>query len=193
MATRMQQKCTIHAVGQSNVARLQQQGAALITSLIILLVMTIIGITSMQTTTMDEKMVGNMRDLSIALQAAESALREGEGTTAEIDTFTYDGSTGTVGQYAEDATIDVYSSTTWSDSNSIEYAGSLYTGPSLQVAAKPRYILQYRGELPVDAGIVSGTGYGGSASRHAIRTYSRGNGLTNNTEIFLQSDSVVLR
>ena len=171
----------------------RQQGAALITSLIILTVMTIIGITSMQSTTMDEKMVGNMRDLGIALQAAESALREGEETTAEIDAFTYDGSTGTAGHYAQDILIDIFSSTTWSDSKSIEYAGTLKTGPTVEVAAQPRYILQYRGELPSDANLVMGTRYSSAAKRHAIRTYSRGNGLTSNTEIFLQSDSVVIR
>jgi len=169
----------------------RQQGAALVVSLVILLVMTVIGVTSMQSTTMDEKMVGNMRDLSIALQASESALREGEGTTAAIATFI--GATGNSGYYDTDASIDTFSSTTWSNAKSIEYAGSLYTGPSLQVAANPRYILQYRGELPVDPQTVMGTEYGVSASRHAIRTISRGNGLTSNTEIFLQSDSVVLR
>lgn len=160
-------------------------------SLLILLVMTLLGVTAMQSTTMDEKMAGNMRDLGIALQAAESALREGEGTTTAIATFT--GATGTNGYYDTDATFDIFTSATWSSSNSIEYAGSLYTGPSLQVAVKPRYILQYRGKLPIDSGIVRGTGYGSSASRHVIRTFSRGSGLTSNTEVFLQSDSVVLR
>jgi len=171
----------------------RQGGAVLVASLIILLVMTIIGITAMQATTMDEKMVGNMRDLGIALHAAESVLREGEETTAEIDTFTFDGSSGNAAYYAKDATIDVFSSSTWSDTNSIEYTGSLYTGPSIEVAAKPRYILQYRGELPADAKLVKGTKYGSGSKRHVIRSISRGNGLTNKTEIFLQSDSVVLR
>lgn len=182
---------TITSVTRLSLPR--QRGTALVVSLIILVVMTIIGLTSIQTTTMDEKMVGNMRDLGIALQAAESALREGEGTTADIDSFTFDGSSGTHGLYAKDASIDVYSSTTWSDANSMAYQGTLKTGPVLAVAADPRYILQYRGELPIDARIVKGTKYGSSARRHAIRTISRGNGLTTNTQVLLQSDTIILR
>ncbi len=57
----------------------KQCGAALVVSLIILLVMTLIGITSMQSTVMQEKMAGNARDLSTAFQAAEAAARSGEG------------------------------------------------------------------------------------------------------------------
>ena len=173
----------------------RQRGAALVVSLIILLVMTVIGISSMQSTTMDEKMVGNMRDLSIALQAAESALREGEevAMATDIDAYTFNGSSGTKGKYTQDTGIDVFSSATWSDTKSMDYAGTLHIGETLEVAAEPRYILQYRGELPVDAGLVRGTGYGSHAKRHAIRTISRGNGLTGNTQIFLQSDSIVLR
>jgi len=59
----------------------RQQGAVLVISLIILLVMTLIGITGMQTTVLEEKMAGNMRDQNLAFQAAESALRNGEMDT----------------------------------------------------------------------------------------------------------------
>lgn len=55
-----------------------QYGAVLIVSLIFLLLMTIIGVTAMQTTTLQERMAGNTRDHNLAFQAAEAALREGE-------------------------------------------------------------------------------------------------------------------
>lgn len=55
-----------------------QNGAALIISLIFLLLMTLIGVTSMQTTTLEERMAGNTRDRTLALQAAEAGLRQGE-------------------------------------------------------------------------------------------------------------------
>ena len=67
----------------------KQCGAALVVSLIILLVMTLIGVTSMQTTVMQEKMAGNARDLNTAFQAGEAAARAGEtwltGLTAVPD------------------------------------------------------------------------------------------------------------
>ena len=56
----------------------RQKGAALVVSLILLLIMTIIGVTSLRTTTLEEKMAGNMRDKSLAFQAAEAALRDAE-------------------------------------------------------------------------------------------------------------------
>lgn len=56
----------------------EQRGSALMMGLIMLLVITMIGLTAMQTTTQQERMAGNLRDRNIAFQAAETALRRGE-------------------------------------------------------------------------------------------------------------------
>jgi type IV pilus assembly protein PilX len=58
--------------------RPRQSGAALVTVLVLLLVMTLLGIVGMRTTSMEERMSANLYDRSIAFQAAEAALREGE-------------------------------------------------------------------------------------------------------------------
>jgi len=58
--------------------RSNQQGAALVVGLIMLLLLTIIGLSAMQGTTMQEKMSGNMKDSAVALQAGEAALRYAE-------------------------------------------------------------------------------------------------------------------
>lgn len=55
-----------------------QSGSALIVGIIFLLVMTMLGLTAMQTTSLEERMSGNMRDRDLAVQAAEMALRAGE-------------------------------------------------------------------------------------------------------------------
>ncbi len=55
-----------------------QSGAVLLVSLIMLLLLTLIGVTGMQTAGLEEKMAGNMRDRNIAFQAAEAALRDAE-------------------------------------------------------------------------------------------------------------------
>jgi type IV pilus assembly protein PilX len=55
-----------------------QSGVVLLVSMIMLLLLTIIGITGMQTTGLEEKMAGNMRDHNVAFQAAETALRDAE-------------------------------------------------------------------------------------------------------------------
>jgi len=54
----------------------RKSGAVLIISLIILLLLTLIGATAIQTTTLEEKMASNLRNRNLAFQAAESALRE---------------------------------------------------------------------------------------------------------------------
>lgn len=55
-----------------------QRGAALLISLIILLVMTVLAVTTSRTTTLQERMAGNMRSKDIAFQASELTLRIGE-------------------------------------------------------------------------------------------------------------------
>ena len=61
------------------IAHRRQRGAALVVALIMLLVMTVLGITAMQVTRMEERMAGNSRDVNLAFQAAEAGLRDAEG------------------------------------------------------------------------------------------------------------------
>ena len=82
----------------------QQRGAALVVSLIMLLLMTLVGVTAMQVTTVQERMVSNSRDLNVAFQAAETALKRGEDYIKQIqmqqinfNQFCTDGSGGNRG------------------------------------------------------------------------------------------------
>lgn len=52
----------------------RQHGAALIVSLILLVVITLIGVSGMQASSLQERMSGNMYDRAIAMQSAEAAL-----------------------------------------------------------------------------------------------------------------------
>ena len=54
----------------------EQRGATLAIVLIFLVLVTLIGVTAMTTTTLEEKMAGNLKDQNLAFQAAESALRD---------------------------------------------------------------------------------------------------------------------
>lgn len=65
----------VHAIATSRSRRSRQTGVVLVTSLIILLVMTMIGVTAMQSTMLDERMAGNQKDGALAFEAAEAALR----------------------------------------------------------------------------------------------------------------------
>lgn len=71
-----------------------QRGAALIISLVFMLILTIIGAASMQSATLQERMAGNARNLDQAFQAAEAALREAETELAKVSVGPFNGSGG---------------------------------------------------------------------------------------------------
>lgn len=63
----------------------EQEGVALFVSLIFLLLLTIVGVSSMKSATLQEKMAGNTRFKTITFQYAEAGLREGEGFIANLN------------------------------------------------------------------------------------------------------------
>jgi type IV pilus assembly protein PilX len=60
------------------ITRSRQQGAILVVSLLLLLVMTVLALSASNTTRLQEKMAGNARDLDLAFQGAEAGLRFAE-------------------------------------------------------------------------------------------------------------------
>jgi len=63
----------------------RERGVALFVSLVLLLVLTIIGVSSVQTTSLETRMARNEHDSLLAFQAAESALRDAEGWLQNIN------------------------------------------------------------------------------------------------------------
>ena len=89
----------------------QQRGLALFTIMIFLLVLTIIGISSMQTSSLQQIMAGNMQWNNIAFQAAETGLN----STVENNNW---------GELAESGNISEGSYE--GSSNNIDYASKSY-------------------------------------------------------------------
>lgn len=58
--------------------RSRQRGAALIVTLVLLVVITLLGLASLRQTALEERMSANLKDRSIALNSAEIGLRGGE-------------------------------------------------------------------------------------------------------------------
>jgi len=87
---------------------------ALAISLILLFVLTIIGVSAMQSTTMEERMTGNLASRSTAFQRAEGTLSEAKDYLAapvNMSNFTAGGANGL---YAFGASPDYQASGTWS-------------------------------------------------------------------------------
>jgi type IV pilus assembly protein PilX len=64
----------------------RQHGAVLVVALLMLLVMTVLGVTAMQMSRSEERMAGNSRDINLAFQSAEAGLRFGEEWLRPIST-----------------------------------------------------------------------------------------------------------
>lgn len=154
-----------------------QQGAALVMSLIILMVMTIVGVSAMQVTVMEEKMAGSLRNRSIAFQAAESALRDAEAslTVAVLPAFD-----GTSGNY-QATSPQTWETIDWGTAANV----ATYGGNALyDVASAPTYIIEelepvLGGGGSLEAGIPQQTDY--------YRVTSRGVGGNATAVVMLQS------
>lgn len=160
-----------------------QNGAALMVSLMILLVLTLIGVTSMQSTILEEKMAGNMRDKNLAFNAAESALREGENWVAPMTSIP--------------EPVDSCSPapcTLWnpgilpdlSDQNHSWWTGNaVAVGTSIpEVNSNPHYLMEYLAFIPDDLDPETrAQGIG----NHFYRTTARGTGGSDVAEAVLQT------
>jgi type IV pilus assembly protein PilX len=172
---------------KSNV--LNQKGAVLFVGLMMLLVMSLIAVTSMQSSTLEERMAGNTRDTLVALQAAEAALGAGE-TALDVESlnlvdFDNDGSDGLY----DNTDPELWQNISWVVNDSRSYAASDgYTKPG-NVTTEPRYVIQYISETQVAPQLLV-QGYGeGEAGKtiQLFRVTARGTGGNDNTEVILQS------
>ncbi len=122
----------------------KQKGIALLMSLVILLVLSLLATSSMQNSTMQERMSTSSREGLIALEAAEAALREVEETLEGLDSLDNFGSdTGTGnsdGWFYTGFAPRVFDGTTWTSSEN-SLAATAVDGIT------PRYFIEYRGPV----------------------------------------------
>lgn len=95
-----------------------QAGFALIVSMIVLAVLSILVINAVRSTTLSEKMSGNYMDRALAQQAAEQALRQGEALLlANGETCVSGCSIPATGNVAASSTTATMASISWSDAS----------------------------------------------------------------------------
>ncbi len=165
-----------------------QRGAVLVIGLIFLLLMTIIGISAMSGNLMEERMSGNTRDMNLALQAAEAALRDGEAdvvaNVSPESTFDSLCSNGLCGQRTD--------STPWwaaSPAPTWRLYGSSTGAPNLAgVSQQPRYIIEQPAVLVSESLAI---GNKPQANGWAYRITAIGFGMRAETRVVLQSVYIV--
>lgn len=183
---------TILSSDRNITLRNNQRGFVLVMALVFLALLTIIGVTAMGTTSLEEKMAGNMKDRNLAFQAAETALLAGE-RWYEIQSTKPVFPDTTRGLYVIDATSAVsnWDNINWS-TNVVVYpcTPTLTSGCGSGVSkinSQPKYIIEDLGELPETKGsIVTPTDYKGKGSSMA-RITARGTGGTDAAVSMVQS------
>ena len=163
----------------------KQSGAALITGLIFMVVMTIIVISALRSSTLEERMAANARNRQLALQAAEAVLRDAESSLtagAPFDPFTPASFTNgcTNGYCSKPATGSTprWKTIDWSNTGitrTFATAASNLAG----VASQPRYVIELIGFPPP-------TAPGQKCNPALYRVTARGVGQDNST-VFLQT------
>ena len=172
--------------------RKNQTGFVLFMSLVILLILTILGLSSVQTTSLQERMSRNASDSNLAFQAAESALRDGEdlleGFTG-LQNFDNTGGTGTGRERApdEDPSWDLvdWSPTTDGCTGCIP-AETVISG----TASKSKYIVEHVKTVLSDGDRLNLNNIGvttGSGKTDVFRVTAFGVGGTDTARVMLQS------
>lgn len=166
-----------------------QQGAVLVIGLLFLVMLTLIGVTAMSTTGLEQRMAGNSRDWQLSYEAAEAVLRDAEidisSGRVSGETGADCSTTGTSPNYDglchRDSTTPAWQWVNWSDSASNIYyilygakSGASSTSFTTGYASKPRYIIDpQQAIVPGQTLIIdkktysyriSGVGYGGTST-----------------------------
>lgn len=159
-----------------------QRGAVLVVSLLILLVLTIIGVSGMQSSTLEEKMASNSRDRNVAFQSSEAALRDAEEYIEDL--VTVGGFTNANGLYAEiEDEPNPFTASTWTTS------GSTRTATVPAGSAGAQYFITRSGTI-VDESLGGGLELPPNAKQDItiFRITARGRGATTEgAEVMLRS------
>jgi len=162
--------------------RRQQRGAALVISLLLLSLLTVLALSASQTTRLQERMAGNARDLDVAFQSAEAGVRNAEDyietlpdgepavcTAAPCHVFQVEILPADMGS-ADDA---------WWTTNGWEYGTA--TKEMLGVVADPNYVIEYSACIPDDLLATS------TCTKRYFRTIAAGKGATDSAKVVLQT------
>jgi len=162
----------------------RQSGMTLVVSLVILIALTMLGVTSMQSTRTEVSMAGNLRESGISFNAAEVGLRAAEDfVNNTVTTALYaDPSIGLYAELDNDPSYNV--SATWD-------ASQTASTNLPDVIEQPRFIIHYLGDRSQnEVGAVNIGGYGSGQPGLTVSNFritARGAGGSGNIYRFVQS------
>jgi type IV pilus assembly protein PilX len=159
--------------------RPDQRGAILVTSLLLLLVITIIGVTVMQMSRMQERMAGNARDVNLAFQAGESSLRAGEAVVLAFAAAPVTCAAAPCDVFERKTLPPLnYQTKTWWTDTALSDAN---VAQSDGLSENPRYVVEQYGWIRNSWDVTDTTG------RDVYQISSRSTGGSGKAEVILQS------
>jgi type IV pilus assembly protein PilX len=174
-----------------------QKGVVLVMALVFLLLLTMIGITALSTTSLEEKMASNTKERNTSFQAAESSLIVAEAWIfAQINKPIFPDNAK--GLYLPNTCASPTTKPVWdcpalnwsSTTNLVVYPSTptaTVSGGLTKVGTQPKYIIEDLGETPETGGsvVVSST-YKGKGNT-VLRVTSRGTGSADAAQAMVQS------
>ena len=163
----------------------QHKGVVLITSLILLLVLTIAISTSVNSVLVEEKVVANQRDRLIAMESADSALREAEQWITDLPSEPQNSTDGETGVWATDAPQrESDAKEWWLERDSSWWAANVPQAAFSGGGEKPRYVIESL-DFIQDSMVVGQQK--DERGRSFFRITAKGTGGTDTARVLLQS------
>lgn len=167
----------------------KQKGSVLVVSLLILVVLTMIGVSSMTSSSLQEQMAGNFRDRQIAFQSAEVALAYAEEHLKGIvSNSVFDNTNGYYAFKNGPTDRNAFDASWWDGTkDSLAFPDNI-SG----VRTPPRFVIEYRGDVgsPNNTSGNFGSNYNDTSAGGELATYritARGTGLSDKTQVIIQS------
>ncbi len=126
----------------------RQRGAALLTGLIFMVIMTLLGITAARMAGLEERMSGNLRDRALAMQAAEMALRDAErdvlnsGRIVGLANFVAACTNGLCYNGTAGYATPIWTTVSMTAAPSVAYGAQTAAAAISGVSAQPRYLIE---------------------------------------------------
>jgi type IV pilus assembly protein PilX len=198
----------MNALRRMPTPRGRQTGMSLFPALMFLLVLAVLGVSALNSSLMQEKMVSNTKDANLAFQAAEAALRDGEAdvernksfwTTTSFTSACPNGLCVPPSTWPSPSSLDISKAIDWTNAGLTRTYGSQTSAPSLpDVAAQPKYVIERIPPppgLPATPGSSVGMGCGAAcpppAAGFAYRLTVLATGARPETQVVLQSTYIV--
>ena len=169
----------------------KQRGVALIMSLVMLLILTILGLSSVQSTSLQLRMSLNARDNDLAFQASESAVREAEGWMSTNTSLLVFQAANSNGLYdAPDLGSVNLSTFDWNNPGNDMRGYITLSTPLSQVATQPKYIIEWAKTVMSEADTLNMGNIGqdtGSGRTQVFRVTTYGTGGTDSAHVMIQT------